>query len=151
MSYFQRLGDMNYMAEEAEMVDFVDEIDGGAAGGVEDVEANEYNLVEFTKLINLEFLVKNEQLTKATDTSSGQARNGQDIQGIPWERLNITREKYRLTRLEQYKNYETIPLSGEAVNKECKQMEKGGYYYEFFHNTRSVKPTILHFQEQGCN
>ncbi|XP_052302815.1 uncharacterized WD repeat-containing protein C2A9.03 isoform X2 [Populus trichocarpa] len=146
MSYYQRLGDMNYMAEEAEMVDFVDEMDGGAAGGVEDVEANEYNLVEFTKLINLEFLVKNEQLTKATDTSSGQARNGQDIQGIPWERLNITREKYRLTRLEQYKNYETIPLSGEAVNKECKQMEKGGYYYEFFHNTRSVKPTILHFQ-----
>jgi hypothetical protein len=137
MSYFQRLGDMNYMAEEAEMVD---EIDGGAAAGVEDVEANEYDLVffstyflvvlvyiflwmsilfqvEFTKLINLEFLVKNEQLTKATDTSSGQARNGQDIQGIPWERLNITREKYRLTRLEQYKNYENIPLSGEAVDK----------------------------------
>jgi len=122
------------------MVDFVDEIDGGAAAGVEDVEANEYDLVffstyflvvlvyiffwmsilfqvEFTKLINLEFLVKNEQLTKATDTSSGQARNGQDIQGIPWERLNITREKYRLTRLEQYKNYENIPLSGEAVDK----------------------------------
>jgi hypothetical protein len=137
MSYFQRLGDMNYMAEEAEMVD---EIDGGAAAGVEDVEANEYDLVffstyflvvlvyiflwmsilfqvEFTKLINLEFLVKNEQLTKATDTSSGQARNGQDIQGIPWERLNITREKYRLTRLEQYKNYENIPLSGKAVDK----------------------------------
>jgi hypothetical protein len=140
MSYFQRLGDMNYMAEEAEMVDFVDEIDGGAAAGVEDVEANEYDLVffstyflvvlvylflwmsilfqvEFTKLINLEFLVKNEQLTKATDTSSGHARNGQDIQGIPWERLNITREKYRLTRLEQYKNYENIPLSGKAVDK----------------------------------
>ncbi|KAJ6329330.1 hypothetical protein OIU77_010916 [Salix suchowensis] len=129
MSYYQWLGDMNYMAEEAEVVDFVDEMDGGAAGGVEDVEVNEYDL-----------------LTKATDTSSGQARNGQDIQGIPWERLNITREKYRLTRLEQYKNYENIPLSGEAVDKECKQMEKGGNYYEFFHNTRSVKPTILHFQ-----
>lgn len=25
-------------------------------------------------------------------------------------------------------------------------MEKGGSYYEFFHNTRLVKPTILHFQ-----
>jgi len=48
MSYFQRLGDMNYMAEEAEMVDFVDEIDGGAAAGVEDVEANEYDLVFFS-------------------------------------------------------------------------------------------------------
>ncbi|CAK7348903.1 unnamed protein product [Dovyalis caffra] len=138
MSYYQRLGEMNYMAEEEEMVDFVDEMDGGAAGaaaGVEDVEADEYDL-----------------LTKATDTSSGQARNGQDIQGIPWERLNITREKYRLTRLEQYKNYENIPSSGEAVDKECKQMEKGGCYYEFFHNTRSVKPTILHFQVRGfCN
>ncbi|KAJ6941317.1 hypothetical protein NC651_007179 [Populus alba x Populus x berolinensis] len=133
MSYYQRLEEMNYMAEEAEMVDFVDEMDGGAAaaaaGGVEDVEADEYELI-----------------TKVTDTSSGQARNGQDIQGIPWERLNISRENYRSTRLEQYKNYENIPLSGEAVDKECKQMEKGGHYYEFFYNTRSVKPTILHFQ-----
>ncbi|KAJ6956764.1 hypothetical protein NC652_007737 [Populus alba x Populus x berolinensis] len=88
----------------------------------------------------------NDQITKVTDTSSGQARNGQYIQGIPWERLNISRENYRSTRLEQYKNYENIPLSGEAVDKECKPMEKGGHYYEFFYNTRSVKPTILHFQ-----
>ncbi|KAF9688325.1 hypothetical protein SADUNF_Sadunf02G0185800 [Salix dunnii] len=133
MSYYQRLEEMNYMAEEADMVDFVDEMVGGAAaaaaGVVEDVEADEYDLI-----------------TKVTDTSSGQARNGQDIQGIPWERLNISRENYRSTRLEQYKNYENIPLSGEAVDKECKQMEKGGHYYEFFYNTRSVKPTILHFQ-----
>jgi hypothetical protein len=48
MSYYQWLGDMNYMAEEAEMVDFVDEMDGGAAAGVEDVEANEYDLVFFS-------------------------------------------------------------------------------------------------------
>ena len=59
----------------------------------------------------------NDQITKVTDTSSGQARNGQDIQGIPWERLNISRENYRSTRLDQYKNYENIPLSGEAVDK----------------------------------
>jgi len=25
-------------------------------------------------------------------------------------------------------------------------MEKGGNYYEFFYNSRMVKPTILHFQ-----
>ena len=48
MSYYQRLEEMNYMAEEAEMVDFVDEMDGGAADGVEDVEANEYDLVFFS-------------------------------------------------------------------------------------------------------
>ena len=52
-----------------------------------------------------------------TDTSSAQARAGKDIQGIPWERLNITRESYRRTRLEQYRNYENIPLSGDAVDK----------------------------------
>ncbi|MBA0798267.1 hypothetical protein Gohar_008874, partial [Gossypium harknessii] len=85
-------------------------------------------------------------MTKVTDTTSAQARKGKDIQGIPWERLNITREKYRLTRLEQYKNYENMPSSGEAVGKEFKHIEKGGNYYEFFYNTRLVKPTILHFQ-----
>lgn len=58
-----------------------------------------------------------EQLTKVTDTSAVQARRGKDIQGIPWERLNISREKYRLTRLEQYKNYENIPASGENTDK----------------------------------
>ncbi|KAF7149189.1 hypothetical protein RHSIM_Rhsim03G0014900 [Rhododendron simsii] len=50
-------------------------------------------------------------------TSAAQARKGKDIQGIPWERLNITREKYRQTRLEQYKNYEDIPQSGEGSKK----------------------------------
>ncbi|KAJ0035008.1 hypothetical protein Pint_25635 [Pistacia integerrima] len=87
-----------------------------------------------------------DMLTKVTDTSAAQARRGKDIQGIPWESLNITRESYRLTRLQQYKNYENVPLSGEAVDKECKQTQKSGNYYEFFHNTRLVKPTILHFQ-----
>lgn len=117
-----------------------------------------------------------EQLTKVTDTSAVQARRGKDIQGIPWERLNISREKYRLTRLEQYKNYENIPASGENTDKvhiiaakwlssvhfciffynnvvysfqKYKPVEKGANYYEFFYNTRVVKPTILHFQVCG--
>ncbi|BFG19252.1 hypothetical protein CerSpe_055260 [Prunus speciosa] len=45
-----------------------------------------------------------------TDTSAMEARNGKDIQGIPWERLNFTRDKYRETRLKQYKNYESLSL-----------------------------------------
>ncbi|KAK8983684.1 hypothetical protein V6N11_009472 [Hibiscus sabdariffa] len=124
MSYQQAEG-FNYMAED--FVDDLDEDNNGSAGG--DMDANEYDM-----------------LTRVTNTSSAQARKGKDIQGIPWEQLSITREKYRQTRLEQYKNYENIPSSGEAVDKECKQIEKGGNYYEFFHNSRSVKPTILHFQ-----
>lgn len=51
------------------------------------------------------------------DTSAAQARRGKDTQGIPWERLRITRDKYRKTRLEQYKNYENIPHSGEGSEK----------------------------------
>ncbi|KAM6545740.1 hypothetical protein CsatB_026476 [Cannabis sativa] len=126
MSY-QQAYDFNYMADEGEMVHFLDDMD-------EENHVQDENLDEY------------EVLTKVTDTSSAQARKGKDIQGIPWDRLNITREKYRLTRLEQYRNYENIPLSGEAVDKECKQMEKGGNYFDFFYNSRMVKPTILHFQ-----
>ncbi|KZV56326.1 hypothetical protein F511_00323 [Dorcoceras hygrometricum] len=107
------------------------------------------------------------------DTTAVEARRGRDIQGIPWERLSITRKKYRQTRLEQYKNYENIPQSGEGSEKvvvfcfmifsvyclgtvtlgkaqhdveECKTTEKGESYYEFRRNSRSVKSTILHFQ-----
>lgn len=57
------------------------------------------------------------QNDRVTDTSSAEARRGKDIQGIPWDRLSITREKYRQTRLEQYKNYENVPNSGEVSAK----------------------------------
>uniref|UniRef100_A0A1D1Y994 Putative WD repeat-containing protein C2A9.03 n=1 Tax=Anthurium amnicola TaxID=1678845 RepID=A0A1D1Y994_9ARAE len=87
-----------------------------------------------------------ELLTRETDTSSAQARRGKDIQGIQWDRLNITRQDYRRTRIESYKNYENVASSGDLADKECKQVEKGGNYYEFRYNSRVVKPTILHFQ-----
>ncbi|XP_020579940.1 uncharacterized WD repeat-containing protein C2A9.03-like [Phalaenopsis equestris] len=83
---------------------------------------------------------------RITDTSSAQARKGKDLQGIPWDRLSITRAKYRKTRLEQYKNYENVTNSGESSAKGCKPTEKGKMYYEFWRNTRSAKSTILHFQ-----
>ncbi|PIA25729.1 hypothetical protein AQUCO_10800018v1 [Aquilegia coerulea] len=84
--------------------------------------------------------------SKKRGTSAAQARRGRDIQGIPWRRLNITRDNYRKTRLEHYKNYENVSSSGELIDKKYKQMEKGGNYYEFHHNTRLVNPTVLHFQ-----
>ncbi|KAJ1702462.1 hypothetical protein LUZ63_002241 [Rhynchospora breviuscula] len=87
-----------------------------------------------------------EQPDRMTDTTAVEARRGKDIQGIPWERLSITREKYRQTRLQQYKNYENVLNSGEESLKESKHIEKGAIYYDFHHNTRSVKSTILHFQ-----
>ncbi|KAF8388571.1 hypothetical protein HHK36_027246 [Tetracentron sinense] len=122
-----RGGEFDYMADEGEIDNAMDEEFHGR-GDVE-TEVDDYDM-----------------LTKVTDTSSAQARRGKDIQGIPWDRLNITRKKYRQTRLEQYKNYENLPSSGEVADKECKQVETSGNYYEFRHNSRLVKPTILHFQ-----
>jgi len=54
-----------------------------------------------------------------TDTSALEARNGKDIQGIPWERLNFTRDKYRETRLKQYKNYENLSRPRFELHKVC--------------------------------
>lgn len=80
------------------------------------------------------------------DTSAMDVKKGKDIQGIPWDRSVITRDEYRQRRLEQYANFENIPNSGTTSEKLCTPVEKGQLYYEFEHNTRSVKPTILHFQ-----
>ncbi|CAN1345347.1 Uncharacterized WD repeat-containing protein C2A9.03 [Linum perenne] len=81
-----------------------------------------------------------------TDTTASEFRSGKDIQGIPWERLNYTRDKYRETRLKQYKNYENLSPSHEEINKECLQVEKEKTFYDFQLNTRIVKSTIVHFQ-----
>ncbi|KAG2682742.1 hypothetical protein I3843_11G204900 [Carya illinoinensis] len=125
--------DTEYMADEYEMEDVDDEMDdefrGREMGGSES-DVDEYDLSN----------------SKVADTTAAQARSGKDIQGIPWDSLSITREKYRQTRLEQYKNYENIPHSGEGSGKDCKITKKGGSYYEFRRNSRSVKSTIFHFQ-----
>ncbi|KAB5521983.1 hypothetical protein DKX38_026302 [Salix brachista] len=131
MSHYQG-DDAEYMADEYEMEDVDDDMDEEfrATEMGSDSDADEYDYPN----------------NKVADMSAADARNGKDIQGIPWERLSVTREKYRERRLEQYKNYENIPHSGEVSRKDCKITKKGGLYYEFRRNSRSVKSTILHFQ-----
>ncbi|WZZ29356.1 hypothetical protein YC2023_012757 [Brassica napus] len=69
-----------------------------------------------------------------------------DYSGIPWVMLSISREKYRQTRLQQYKNYENVPNSGESSEMVCKVIQKEEHFYDFWRNSRSIKSTILHFQ-----
>ncbi|CAF2079280.1 unnamed protein product [Brassica napus] len=83
---------------------------------------------------------------KIADTTAEQARKGKGIQGIPWVMLSISREKYRQTRLQQYKNYENVPNSGESSEMVCKVIQKEEHFYDFWRNSRSIKSTILHFQ-----
>ncbi|XP_020890677.1 uncharacterized WD repeat-containing protein C2A9.03 isoform X2 [Arabidopsis lyrata subsp. lyrata] len=80
------------------------------------------------------------------DTSALEARNGKDIQGIPWESMNYTRGRYRENRLLHYKNFESLFRSREELYKDCLQVEKGKNFYDFQFNTRLVKSTIAHFQ-----
>ena len=44
------------------------------------------------------------------------------------------------------KFYFFLSLSG---SQECKQMEKGGNYYEFFYHRRMVKPTVATYPSTG--
>ncbi|XP_061354151.1 uncharacterized WD repeat-containing protein C2A9.03-like isoform X1 [Gastrolobium bilobum] len=122
--------DNEHRADEYEMEDVEDDMDDGSINREIESDVDEYD----------------DSSSKVVDTTAAQSRRGQDIQGIPWDRLSITRERYRQTRLEQYKNYENIPNSGDRSGKDCKNTKKGYSYYEFRKNSRSVKPTILHFQ-----
>uniref|UniRef100_A0A6V7QQQ5 Uncharacterized protein n=1 Tax=Ananas comosus var. bracteatus TaxID=296719 RepID=A0A6V7QQQ5_ANACO len=80
------------------------------------------------------------------DTTAFEYRNGKDMQGIPWEGLNHTRDEYREMRLKQYRNYENLSRPHDSLQKECKQVERKSTFYDFQFNTRLVKSTIAHFQ-----
>ncbi|CAA6665062.1 unnamed protein product [Spirodela intermedia] len=88
----------------------------------------------------------NDDAKPNTDTSALEFRNGKDIQGILWDRMNCTRDICRETRLKQYKNYESVLHSRAELEKECSPVEKNSIFYRFNFNTRAVKSTIMHFQ-----
>ncbi|GBG59455.1 hypothetical protein CBR_g38480 [Chara braunii] len=82
------------------------------------------------------------------DTTAAEARRGKDIQGIPWQRFDSTREQYREDRLHLREHYENIKAtwSPEQLMKECSKFEKGAAYYDFRFNTRAVRSAYIHFQ-----
>ncbi|XP_037425430.1 uncharacterized WD repeat-containing protein C2A9.03-like isoform X1 [Triticum dicoccoides] len=84
--------------------------------------------------------------TEMNDTSALEYRQGKDMQEIPWERLNYSRDQYRQMRLKQYKNYQSLARPRDALQKECQRAERRDAFYDFHLNTRHVKPTIVHFQ-----
>ncbi|KVH99500.1 hypothetical protein Ccrd_022265 [Cynara cardunculus var. scolymus] len=143
MAQFQNQ-ELEYMIDDEyyDMTDFAD-------SSVEDT-GNQLNRSCAADSMDSDFEDDFEQSKPKTDTSAEEARNGKDIQGIPWERLNFTRDKYRETRLRQYKNYENLLHSRENLEKECKQVDEGHTLYDFQYNTRLVKPTVVHFQKQGA-
>jgi len=81
------------------------------------------------------------------DITYAQVAEGEDVQGVPWLELPFTREGYRQSRLDQYRNHHNMPQDEEGGhNKRAKSIREDGIYYKFFHNTRRVKCSIVHFQ-----
>ncbi|XP_057490320.1 uncharacterized WD repeat-containing protein C2A9.03-like isoform X1 [Actinidia eriantha] len=132
MEQFQNHELENMVEDDYDMTDFEEDIDSQRNGVDESLDSDFEDDFEMSK--------------PKTDTSAVEARNGKDIQGIPWERLNFTRDKYREMRLKQYKNYENLSRSRKELEKECNQVEKDHNFYDFQFNTRLVKSTIVHFQ-----
>mmetsp|Transcript_2996 Transcript_2996/g.7399 ORF Transcript_2996/g.7399 Transcript_2996/m.7399 type:complete len:489 (-) Transcript_2996:1285-2751(-) len=86
------------------------------------------------------------------DTTAEQVvREGRDVQGIPWDRLQFTRDHYRETRLRQYRNYVNVLPEDPAeyrpeVLKGCKPVSRHGHFFDFVRNNRAVHSNIVHFQ-----
>jgi hypothetical protein len=69
--------------------------------------------------------------------SAAEARSAKDVQGIPWERLNLTKKNYRKARLEQYKNYENFLSMQDAITTwkmffECCELSIFSYFLAAF-------------------
>ncbi|KAK9904808.1 hypothetical protein WJX75_002913 [Coccomyxa subellipsoidea] len=92
------------------------------------------------------FVVDDDGLT----TSKEHVEQGSDPQNIPWDRLQVSRQRYRETRLEQYHNYvnlrEVVEQNQERLQKEKTDVVKDGSYYGFHQNLQSVRSDIAHFQ-----
>jgi hypothetical protein len=84
------------------------------------------------------WIFKMYQTNRVSDTTASQARHGKDIQGIPWDQLQFSREKYRETRLQQYENYRNLLQSQDDMEMVhilfslgLRSLNLEGFYFEF--------------------
>ncbi|KAG1660732.1 hypothetical protein FOA52_003041 [Chlamydomonas sp. UWO 241] len=97
----------------------------------------------------VEAFTDDENGEEAQDTTAEQLRGGKDIQGIPWDRLEFSRDHYRVMRLRSYRNYTNV-LPDEASEYRADIVaagrpanpSHGGRFYDFMRNSRSVQPGL---------
>ena len=58
-----------------------------------------------------------QQHEQMDNTSALDYKEGKDMQGIPWERLNYTRDQYRQMRLKEYKSYKNLTRSRSGLEQ----------------------------------
>jgi hypothetical protein len=59
-----------------------------------------------------------QQQQQMGDISASDYKEGEDMQGIPWERLNYTRDQYRRMRLKEYKSYKNLTRSHSGLQQQ---------------------------------
>eukprot|EP00193_Tetraselmis_chui_P012501 CAMPEP_0177784686 /NCGR_PEP_ID=MMETSP0491_2-20121128/19864_1 /TAXON_ID=63592 /ORGANISM="Tetraselmis chuii, Strain PLY429" /LENGTH=426 /DNA_ID=CAMNT_0019305531 /DNA_START=336 /DNA_END=1616 /DNA_ORIENTATION=+ len=103
-----------------------------------------YGLTDEMALDELESFSDEEEVGE--DTTAEQVKQGTDIQGIPWERLRLSRENYRRERLNNYKAHANEDVPVASVDKDAAPVQTGNTFFEFSRNSRSVRSSIVHFQ-----
>ncbi|CAL5224705.1 g7433 [Coccomyxa viridis] len=122
--------------------------DSQASGssGIDHVEYAPQELPEGLEVQVFEDEEDRELLTTAQDVT-----NGRDPQNIPWDRLQVSRSKYRETRMQSYPNYvnlrDVFEQNHDRLRTESLIVRKDGCrFYNFHQNLQNVRSDIAHFQ-----
>ncbi|KAL4459152.1 hypothetical protein ABPG75_014017 [Micractinium tetrahymenae] len=98
--------------------------------------------------VDLEVFSDDEDLVR--DTTAVQLAGGRDIQGIPWELTQYTREGYRAVRNREYRNYfnleEAVTAAQPCIDAEAAKVRDGARFFDFYRNWRQARSSIVHFQ-----
>ncbi|KAE8788957.1 putative WD repeat-containing protein C2A9.03 [Hordeum vulgare] len=87
--------------------------DAGLAGVYPEGDEEDDRLADLVRESDYEDDEYVQSIGKASeDTSVMELMKGKDIHGIHWERLTITRDGYRKSRLEGYTNFENMSNFG---------------------------------------
>ncbi|EFN53482.1 hypothetical protein CHLNCDRAFT_25788, partial [Chlorella variabilis] len=84
------------------------------------------------------------------DTTAAQLAAGRDIQGIPWELTQYSRQGYRAVRNEQYHNYfnleEEVVAAQPSLAAAAVKARAGARFFDFYRSWRQARSSIVHFQ-----
>lgn len=71
----------------------------------------------------------------------------EDIQGIPWSTMDITRERYQLHRALHYQSFTNLSFNRELVDFACDvPTSSDARFYDILQSDTSISPSASHFQ-----
>ncbi|KAI9141929.1 hypothetical protein BKA69DRAFT_1070515 [Paraphysoderma sedebokerense] len=71
---------------------------------------------------------------------------GIDPQGIDWDVLPVSRERYRQARIQSYHNYRNLDTQLDSLDSQITPLSSSPPMYQFHYTKLALKHTIVHFQ-----